>query len=123
MTLSITIHLLGAVPALVIGAVMLFREKGTPSHKVLGRVWIALILLVSISSFFIFEIRDGAVPSPIHLLSIWTLIAISLALYHIRRGNRRAHRGFMIGTYVGLLIASTLAFEPGRLLGNFLFGS
>ena len=29
----------------------------------------------------------------------------------------------MIGTYVGLLIAGTLAFEPGRLLGNFLFGS
>ena len=82
MTLSITIHLLGAVPALVIGAVMLFREKGTPSHKALGRVWVALILLVSISSFFVFEIRDGAGPSPIHLLSIWTLIAVSLALYH-----------------------------------------
>ena len=123
MTTPITVHLLGAAPALLIGAVMLFLEKGTRFHKALGRVWVALILLVSISSFFIFEIRDGAGPSPIHLLSIWTLVAVSLALYHIRRGNRRAHRGFMIGTYVGLIIAGTLALEPGRMLGNSLFGS
>ena len=122
MTTAITLHLIGAVPALIIGAVMLIGEKGTPFHKALGRIWVALMLLVSISSFFIFEIRDGAGPSPIHLLSVWTLIALAFALYHIRRGNRRAHRGFMIGTYLGLVIAGALAFTPDRVLGGLLFG-
>ena len=77
--------------------VVLFVEKATARHKALGRIWIALMLLASISSFWVFEIRDGAGPSPIHLLSIWTLIALGLAIYHIRRGNRRADRAFMIG--------------------------
>ena len=122
MTTAITLHLIGAIAALIIGAVMLIREKGTSSHKAVGRVWVGLMLLVSISSFFIFEIRNGAGPSPIHLLSIWTLIALGFALFHIRRGNRRAHRSFMIGTYLGLLIAGALALEPDRILGGLLFG-
>ncbi len=122
MSAAITLHLIGAVIALVLGAIVLILEKGTPRHKLAGRIWVALMLLVSISSFFIFEIRDPAGPSPIHLLSIWTLIALSFALYHIRRGNRRAHRSFMIGTYVGLVIAGALAFAPGRELGRLVFG-
>ncbi len=122
MTPPITLHLIAVVPALVIGTVVLFLEKGTPRHKALGRIWVALLLVASISSFWIFEIRDGAGPSPIHLLSIWTLIALGLAVYHIRRGNRRTHRAFMIGTYIGLVAAGIFAAAPGRFLGSLLFG-
>ena len=122
MTPPITLHLIAVVPALLVGTVVLFIEKGTPFHKALGRIWVTLMLVAAISSFWIFEIRDGAGPSPIHLLSIWTLIALGLAVYHIRRSNRRAHRGFMIGTYLGLIAAGIFAAAPGRLLGNLLFG-
>lgn len=121
MTFPVAVHLLGVVPALVLGAAMLFLAKGTRLHRALGRVWVMLMLVVAVSSFWIFEIRDGAGPSAIHLLSLWTLIALALALLSIRRGNRRAHQGFMIGTYIGLLAAGALALEPGRLLGTALF--
>lgn len=96
------LHLAAAVAALALGAVVLARRKGTPAHKALGRAWVALMAAVALSSFWIFEIRKGAGPSWIHLLSVWTLVSLACALYFIRRGNVRAHRGFMIGTFLGL---------------------
>ena len=119
MTPLIAIHAGLAVAALAVGGPMLLRRKGTSSHKVLGRIWVALMATVALSSFWIFEIRRGAGPSLIHLLSVWTLVSLALAVYFIRRGNVRAHRGFMIGTLVGLVVAGAFALAPGRALYRF----
>ena len=100
---------------------MLLRRKGTASHKLLGRMWVALMAAVALSSFWIFEIRRGAGPSFIHLLSIWTLVSLALAIHHIRRGNVRSHRNFMIGTFVGLALAGAFAMAPGRALYRLFF--
>ena len=100
---------------------MLLRRKGTASHKRLGRIWVGLMAAVALSSFWIFEIRRGAGPSLIHLLSVWTLVSLALAVYYIRRGNVRAHRGFMIGTFIGLVVAGAFAMAPGRALYRLFF--
>ena len=112
----IGIHLAAAFLALIMGSAMLVRTKGTSSHKLLGRTWVALMLVVAISSFWIR--RDGF--SWIHLLSIWTLISLACAVWFIRRGNVRAHQGFMVGTFLGLVGAGIGAFAPGRLLSTLL---
>ena len=114
--MTIAIHLTAAIVSLLLGGAVLMRRKGTPSHKLLGRSWVALMLIVAISSFWIR--RDGF--SWIHLLSIWTLISLACAVWFIRRGNVRAHQGFMIGTFLGLLGAGIGAFAPGRLLSRLL---
>ena len=119
MTSLIITHAALAGAAVLLGAVMLARRKGTVSHKWLGRAWVALMAAVALSSFWIFEIRRGAGPSLIHLLSVWTLVSLALAVYFIRRGNVRAHRGFMIGTLVGLVVAGAFALAPGRALYRF----
>jgi uncharacterized membrane protein len=116
----IGLHLAAALLSLVVGAVLLAREKGTPSHKRLGRLWVALMLVVALSSFWILEIRDGAGFSVIHLLSAWTLVSLAFAVYFIRRGNVRAHKGFMVGTLLGLAGAGMGALAPGRTLYLFL---
>ena len=67
------------------------------------------------------SIRDGAGFSVIHLLSAWTLVSLALAVHFIRRGNVRAHKGFMIGTFLGLAGAGLGALAPGRALYLFLF--
>ena len=105
MSPEIAVHLAAAVPALVLGGSILALRKGTRLHKALGRVWVVLVALAAMSSFAIFDIRQGAGP-----------------IIYIRRGNRRAHRGFMVGTYIGLISAGVFALAPGRFLNSFLFG-
>lgn len=117
----IVFHLAFALAALALGGVVLVRRKGTASHKVLGRIWASLMAVVALSSFWIFEIRHGAGPSFVHLLSVWTLISLACAIYFIRRGNVRAHRGFMIGTFLGLAGAGAGALAPGRALYRLFF--
>ncbi len=121
LTLPIAIHLVVALPALALGVVQLARAKGTASHKTLGWAWAALMMMVAVSSFWILEIRKGAGFSLIHLLSVWTLISLACAIWFIRRGNVRAHIGFMIGTFVGLAGAGLGALAPGRFLAQLLF--
>jgi uncharacterized membrane protein len=110
------IHLTAALLTFLLGIAVLLRRKGTASHKRLGRSWVVLMLIVAISSFWIR--RDGF--SWIHLLSIWTLISLACAVWFIRRGNVRAHQGFMIGTFLGLAGAGIGALAPGRLLASLL---
>jgi uncharacterized membrane protein len=116
----IGLHLAAALLSLVVGAIVLAREKGTISHKRLGRLWVTLMLVVALSSFWILEIRDGAGFSVIHLLSAGTLISLALAVHFIRRGNVRAHKGFMVGTFIGLAAAGLGALAPGRFLYQLL---
>ncbi len=118
---AINIHLAVAVAALLLGAFILARPKGTSVHKVLGRVWVGLMLGVAVGSFWIRSASDGGL-SVIHLLSAWTLFALTMAVIAIRRGNVRRHRGWMIGTFCGLLGAGAYALTPGRILHAWLFG-
>ena len=123
MTPIIAIHLTAALVGLVLGAVQLARTKGTPSHRLIGRVWVAAMVVAAVSSFWIESITHGHGFSYIHVLSVWTLIALTVALIAIRRRNVRLHRGFMVGSYVGLLVAGLGAVAvPGRVLYVFLFG-
>ena len=115
------LHLGAAILSLALGALVLYRRKGTASHKALGRTWVGLMLVVAISSFRILDNRKDAGFSVIHLLSAWTLISLALAVYSIRRGNVRAHKHFMIGTFIGLAGAGLGALAPGRALYLFLF--
>jgi len=121
MTPLIALHIALATLALALGVAVLLRKKGTPSHKLLGRVWVAAMVGVAASSFWIFEIRRGAGPSFVHLLSAWTLVSLALAVRLIRRGDVRAHKGFMVGTFLGLMGAGLGALAPGRALSRLLF--
>ena len=38
------LHLATVVPAFVIGALQLLRRKGTPTHKLLGKIYMVLML-------------------------------------------------------------------------------
>jgi uncharacterized membrane protein len=114
----IALHLTAALIALLLGAIVLFTRKGTPRHKLLGRAWGLVMVIVAVSSFWI--TRDGRF-SWIHLLSAWTLISLACAVYFIRRGNARAHKGFMVGTFLGLAGAGLGALAPGRALHLFFF--
>jgi uncharacterized membrane protein len=120
--LVIQLHIAGAVTALVIGSVLLAGVKGSGLHKRLGWTWVAAMTLTAISSLFIRTLHPGHF-SFIHLLSGWTLIALPMAIFAIRRRNVRLHRRAMTGMFVGgLLIAGLFTFLPGRLMWNVFLG-
>lgn len=121
-SLAIQFHVACAALALVIGTLMLFWKKGTRLHKALGRIWIGLMLVVSLSSFFISEIRLLGPYSPIHVLSLLTLFGLWGGWRAIRAGDVRAHRVTMIMVYGGGLIGAGLfTLVPGRIMHRTLF--
>ena len=121
MKLPIMIHLAAVLPALLVGAIQLAAPKGTRLHRRLGWLWVAAMAVAALSSFWILGLNKAGGFSVIHLLSLWTLVSLGCAIWFIRRGNVRAHKGFMIGICVGLAGAGLGALAPGRTLYLFFF--
>ncbi|HEY8605052.1 DUF2306 domain-containing protein [Tsuneonella suprasediminis] len=119
--LWLTIHLVCAVPAIPLGGWILLRRKGDRRHKILGRIWGIMMLGAALSSFALTGLLGGSF-SPIHALSILTLVTIPRAVWNIRRGNVRAHKRSMMTLYISLVVAAGFAFLPGRLMGEWLMG-
>ena len=118
--LATQIHLLCASFAFLIGGLQLLRRKGTPAHQIWGRLWVVLMAIVSATSFAIKNLMPMGIfggYSPIHLLSIFVIVQITLGVYFARVGNISAHKKCMTYTYIGgLVIAGAFTFYPGRLL-------
>ncbi|WP_420476537.1 DUF2306 domain-containing protein [Noviherbaspirillum sp. ST9] len=116
----IVAHIAAAAGALVFGAITLSLRKGTPTHKLFGRIWVVLMAATALVSF---GIRSNGSFSWIHLLSIWTLAALAASIYAIIRGNVKAHRKGMMSAYAGLAIAGVFALLPGRRLGHLVWST
>lgn len=122
--LVIQIHEVTAIAAFVIGAAILWRRKGNGAHKMWGKLWVGLMVVVALSSVFIHEIRMWGDYSPIHILSAVTLINLPLAIWAARQGNVQRHKIAMQSTFVGgMVVAGGLTFLPGRLNHEILFGA
>lgn len=117
----IFIHAGAATLSLISGTMVILMAKGTARHVALGRIFAACMLATALTSFAITRVMPGSF-SPIHLLSILTLVTLPLALWARRRGNIRAHARGMLLNYTGLLLAGAFTLLPNRLLGQLLFG-
>jgi uncharacterized membrane protein len=102
------------------GYALLRRRKGDAVHRLVGWSWVAGMTFVATSSFAIRDLRDGRL-SLLHVLSVVTLTALVLGVRAARRHDRRAHRGNMLGSYLGLLGAFAGAVAvPDRLVPTFV---
>jgi uncharacterized membrane protein len=121
--LIVQLHVLGAVTAFVIGAVLLRGVKGSGLHRKLGYTWVAAMTLAAISSFFLVGL-NGNNYSFIHGLSAWTIIVLPMAVVAARRKNIRKHAKDMTNMFLGgLLVAGLFAFLPGRMLWSIFFAA
>ncbi|MEX8502565.1 MAG: DUF2306 domain-containing protein [Leptothrix ochracea] len=120
----ILVHLMLAVGALLLGPFTLRARKGSGLHRSSGYVWIMLMLGAALSSAFI---RDRHLPNiagytPIHVLTVLTLVGVSSGLWHIRQRRITAHRQTMWRVYLsGCIGAGAFTLLPGRYLGNLLW--
>ncbi|WDR07119.1 DUF2306 domain-containing protein [Devosia rhodophyticola] len=120
----IQLHALAATLALITGAYVLFNRKGDARHRMMGRIWVSLLVVVCISSLFIWELRMVGLFSPIHLLSLGTLYALWRAVSYARQRNITRHKRTMQLTYIGaLLITGLFTFLPTRIMNRVIFGA
>ena len=119
----IRIHAFAALGAFALGALQLAAPKGTIPHRTIGWIWAGLMLAVVLSSFFIHTIRLWGPFSPIHLLSIFTLAMLPLAIAHARGHRVERHRWAMLSLFIGaLVIAGVFTLLPGRIMHAVVFG-
>ena len=120
------LHLATIVPAFAIGTYLLLNRKGTDLHRLLGKIYMVLMLFTAISTLFM-----SAEVGPtlfghlgfIHLFSALVLYEVPIAYIAVRNGNIKKHKSSMIGLYIGgILIAGSFTFMPGRLLNTWIFG-
>jgi uncharacterized membrane protein len=122
-SLAIKLHAFAAMGAFTLGVVQLSAPKGTLPHRTIGWIWVALMLAVSVSAFWIHSIRLWGPWSPIHLLAIFTLVMVPIAVLHARRHRAAVHGWSMIGIFFGaLVIAGAFTFVPGRIMHAVAFG-
>jgi uncharacterized membrane protein len=109
--------------AFVLGIVQFAAPKGTLPHRTLGWIWVGLMAVVAVSSFWIHQIRLWGPWSPILLLSIFTPIMLVIAVLFARAHRVRGHKITMMSIFAGaLVIAGLFTLVPGRLMHTVVFG-
>ena len=120
-THPIPVHAIMAIIAVILGGIQLSMKKGGTIHKLLGRIWVGIMMFVAISSFFIHEIKLWGAYSPIHLLSLWTIFILGVGIYYVRVGNIKRHKQVMIATYFfALILTGFFTLYPGRVMHQIL---
>ena len=120
---AIPLHAFAAMAAFALGLVQLAAPKGTLPHRTIGWIWVMLMLVVALSSFWINTIRQLGPFSWIHLLSILTLVMVPLAVWKAHNHGVAAHRRVMISLFLGaLVIAGLFTLVPGRIMHKVVFG-
>lgn len=111
-------HVVSALFVLAIGPVQIFRRRRDSIHRTMGYLWVAAMYYVCLSSFWI--VSEGHF-TWLHGLSAFTILTVTLGLVSAIRRNIPAHRGNMVGSYLGIAIAFGFAVGvPGRSIPRLL---
>jgi uncharacterized membrane protein len=120
---QIPLHAFAAMAAFGLGLIQFIAPKGTLPHRTIGWIWVVLMAAVAVSSFWIHQSRLWGPWSPIHLLSIFTLVILPIGVWKAHRHEVRDHRRIMIFIFSGaLVIAGLFTLVPGRIMHAVLFG-
>lgn len=119
--LPVMFHVASVLPTIPLGGYLLLARKGTPRHKLLGKVWLVLMLITATSAIFI-QTAGGF--SWIHLFVPLTFHAAWKAMSTARKGDIAGHKKSLVVTYLAALMLPGIAafLIPGRLMNVMLLG-
>ena len=125
----IYVHAALALLAIPLGLYIFIIKKGTMNHRILGRTWVTVLIIVSLTAVFIKTINSGQY-SLIHLLIPYTIGSLIYSIWNIKKFKKTKierykikHMHSMIGVYIGaLLIAGAFTLIPGRFFHEIIFG-
>ncbi len=115
------VHVIAASLALIVGLVVIFTGKGSGRHRLLGRVYLVLMLFVNGAALTIYGSGGFGIFHGLALVSLATIGAGFAAVrFRQRFANwRMTHAQMMSWSFVGLAAAATcqlgtsLFNEPG----------
>jgi uncharacterized membrane protein len=119
--IAVVVHLATVIPSIPLGLVIFLSRKGNKQHRLLGRTWMALMVITAAAAFFIRHLNNGGF-SYIHLFSVLTLIAIPSAILAAKQGRIAHHRRQLTALFIGaLVVAGFFSFMPGRIMWTWMF--
>jgi uncharacterized membrane protein len=105
------------VASLLFGGAVVGMRKGTLPHRVAGWLYVVAMLLLCVTSFWIYELFESF--GPFHACAIVSLVSIvggmcaPLFRHWIGQAWLEVHYKFMLWSYVGLVMATgSHFFEP-----------
>lgn len=103
-----TIHVVFAIAALIIGAIVVFRPKGGHIHRILGFFYAIFLLSVNVSALSVYE--EAVDMGPFHILAVISLVTLISGFIPVflRRPVSSwldLHAYFISWSYVGLVAA------------------
>jgi uncharacterized membrane protein len=117
----IQVHLATVLGAVVLGGVLMSGVKGTRLHRVLGWTWASFMVATAVSALFIAS--QGPTLLILKLFAALVLFSVPAAVIAARGHNVGRHARIMTSVFVGGIgVAGVLAFLPGRLMWQVLFG-
>lgn len=120
-------HLVTVIPCVFLGGYLLILQKGTRLHRLLGKIYMILMMITAIITIFM-----PAMVGPqlfnhfgwIHLFTLLTLWTVPTAYLAIRKGKVKRHQRKMVLLFFGaLVIAGGFTFVPGRYMYEVFFGN
>ena len=115
-------HAMAALTLIPMSIAMITLPKGTSLHKAIGRIWVIGMAVVALSNFGIHEIKMIGGYSPIHLLSLFTLAMLIMAIHAAKSGNIKRHKTIMTSLIWGALVgAGAFTMLPGRIMYAVVF--
>lgn len=118
----VQIHLVTALAALVLGAVLMWARKGRVFHRIAGWIWVGLVATTAGVTLLITDLNHGTW-SWLHIFTGWTLIVLPLAVMAAKRRQIARHRSAMMGLFYGAFaINIVFAAMPGRTLWAMVMG-
>jgi uncharacterized membrane protein len=117
--LAFGVHLASVLPAIPLGLYVLLTRKDGTRQRMLGKLWMALMVSGALSALFIRHANYGGF-SWIHIFVPVTVLA---AIASARAGRISQHCRRVIAMYLDTLIVPVLfAFAPGRVMWTWTFG-
>ena len=118
----IQLHAALAFVALLLGPLALWRARRDRWHKMAGYVWVVAMSGAALSAFAIPSHFSPVGLGPIHLLAVYGLYGIYVAMRAIWRRDIAEHRAVMQNLYVrGVCLAGAFNLLPGRTSQRTLF--
>lgn len=102
-------HTAAAVAALVAGAAVLLRGKGTRSHRRLGWTYVAAMIALNVTALAIYRLTGSF--GPFHLAAVLSLASVAVGVVPAVRRTPAAtwverHYWWMTYSYLGLIAAA-----------------